>query len=92
MVQQATAYRERVTKEAEGEANKFLQIYETYKNARDVTRRRMYLETLREVLGGANKVIIDQSAGQGTQGVVPYLPLNELRRQRETTAAPEAGG
>ena len=61
MVQQATAYRERVIKESDGEAKKFLQIYETYKNARDVTRRRMYLETLREVLGGANKIIIDQS-------------------------------
>ena len=75
----AEAYRERVTKQAEGDAQRFVQIYDTYKVAPAVTRRRMYLETLREVLGGTHKVIIDGEGG-GTQGVVPYLPLNELRR------------
>ncbi len=81
IIEDANAYRERVTKEAEGEAEKFVQIYEAYKTAPEVTRRRMYLETIRDVIGGANKVIIDQdSQGAATQGVVPYLPLNELRR------------
>ena len=86
IVQDANAYRERVTKEAEGEAEKFVQIYEAYKTAPEVTRRRMYLETIRDVIGGANKVIIDQDSQGSAQGVVPYLPLNELRRNGATTA------
>ena len=45
-----------------------------------MTRKRLYLETMEEVLGNVDKVIIDQSVGEGGQGVVPYLPLNELRR------------
>ena len=56
----------------------------TYVAAPDVTRHRLYIETLRDVLARANKVIIDQGA-KGGQGVVPYLPLNELRRNRPTS-------
>ncbi len=49
--------------------------------APDVTRRRMYLETMEVVLGGMNKVILDGvSGGEAGQGVVPYLPLNDLNR------------
>ncbi len=80
VVQDANAYRERVTKEAEGEAQRFVAVYEGYLTAPEVTRRRMYLETMTEVLNSAVKVIIDPAA-QGA-GVVPYLPLNELRRPR----------
>ncbi len=89
VVQDAEAYRERVTKEAEGEGEKFVQIYEAYQTAPEVTRRRMYLETLRDVIGGASKVIIGQGSGNSAQGVVPYLPLDELRRRRSTVAAEE---
>ncbi len=81
LLEEAAAYRERVIKEAQGEAARFDQIFETYRVAPDVTRRRLYIETLRDVLVGANKVIIDEGAGGG-QGVVPYLPLNELNRNR----------
>ncbi|MDA0786460.1 MAG: FtsH protease activity modulator HflK [Proteobacteria bacterium] len=81
LLEEAAAYRERVIKEAQGEAARFDQIYATYQVAPDVTRRRLYIETLRDVLKGANKVIIDEGAGGG-QGVVPYLPLNELNRNR----------
>jgi membrane protease subunit HflK len=84
IVQEATAYRERVIKEAQGEASRFDQIYETYKVAPDVTRRRLYIETLRDVLEKADKVIIDEGA-EGESGVVPYLPLNELGRNRSTS-------
>lgn len=78
MVEGATAYRERVIMEAEGEAARFNSIYDTYRNAREVTRRRLYLETMQAILSQADIVIIDQNA-EGAQGVVPYLPLNELR-------------
>lgn len=81
LLEEAAAYRERVIKEAQGEASRFDQIYATYQVSPEVTRRRLYIETLRDVLKGANKVIIDEGAGGG-QGVVPYLPLNELNRNR----------
>jgi membrane protease subunit HflK len=77
-VQNAEAYKERLENEAEGEAQRFLSVYAAYKQNPQVTRRRMYLETLQEVLGRTDKVIMDTGV-QG--GAVPYLPLNELRRQ-----------
>ena len=80
LIQQARAYKEQVVKQAEGVAQNFLDVYNSYKDAKDVTRRRIYLETLREVLEGPNKIILDDS-GSG-QGVVPYLPLNELNKKR----------
>ena len=55
----------------------FIDVYNSYKGAKEVTRRRIYLETLREVLEGKNKIILDDNGGQG---VVPYLPLNELKK------------
>jgi len=76
----AEAYRERLLKESEGEAKRFISVYEAYKTAPEVTRRRMYLEALGEVLGSAQKVIIDQRAGSGG-GVVPYLPLPEIQKR-----------
>ena len=76
--QAASAYREQTIAEAEGQANRFLAIYNEYRNAKDVTRRRMFLETMERVFGDMNKVIIDDKASGS--GVVPYLPLNELNR------------
>lgn len=84
IVQEAEAYKEKVIKDAEGEAQRFIAIYESYKAARDVTEKRMYLEALEEVMTGTNKVIIDDKA-QGGQGVVPYLPLNELNKSKGVT-------
>ena len=78
MIQEAEAYKEQVIKEAEGEAQRFLSVYESYKDAKDVTRLRLYLERMQEVLQGSNKIILDQKGGE--QGVVPYLPLNELMK------------
>ena len=65
---------------ADGDAQRFLAVLESYQLAPEVTANRFYLETMEEVLRGVNKVIIDQSQGQ-SQGVVPYLPLNELQRR-----------
>ena len=80
LVQEAKAYKEQVVKQAEGVAQNFIDVYNSYKNAKEVTIERITLETLSEVLEGPNKIILDDS-GSG-QGVVPYLPLNELRNNK----------
>ena len=67
-----------------------MKIYEQYKKAPDVTRERMYLETMERVLGGANKIIVDSD--QGAQGVVPYLPLNELGLAAQPRSPQPTGG
>ncbi len=81
MIQGASAYKEKVVKEADGEAKRFLSVYETYKMAKEVTTRRLFLERMQEVLKNSEKVIIDK--GQGGTGVVPYLPLPELRKRQK---------
>jgi membrane protease subunit HflK len=73
--QEAQAYAARVVNQAEGDASRFVSVYDQYVKAPEVTRKRMYLETMEAVLGGSNKVIMD---GQASQGTVPYLPLNNL--------------
>ncbi len=83
ILQDAEAYRAQVVNDAKGEAARFVSIYEEYAAAPEVTRKRMFLETMEKVLGDVDKVIIDQNVGGGGggNGVVPYLPLNDLRRQ-----------
>jgi membrane protease subunit HflK len=78
--QSAEAYREQTVAEAKGQTARFNQVYEQYKKAPEVTRERLYLETMERVFGGADKIILD-SGGQGS-GVVPYLPLGELSGRR----------
>lgn len=77
VLEEAEGYRARVVNEALGEASRFLAILQEYEVAPEVTRRRLYLETLERVLGDTDLVIIDSETGGS--GVVPYLPLNELR-------------
>jgi membrane protease subunit HflK len=89
ITQAAEAYRSQTVAEATGESARFLKIYEQYKKAPEVTRERMYLETMERVLGHTDKVIVDTK--QGTQGVVPYLPLQELAPSAPK-APPKAGG
>ena len=76
ITQAAEAYKSQTVAEATGQTSRFLKIYEQYKKAPDVTRERMYLETMERVLGGSNKIVVD--TGKNAQGVVPYLPLNEF--------------
>ena len=78
VLEEAEGYRAQVVNEAEGEASRFLAVLEEYRKAPDVTRKRLYLETMEEVLGRVDKIIIDEQSGG--QGVVPYLPLNELKK------------
>jgi membrane protease subunit HflK len=76
-VQQAEAYREQATAEASGQAARFRQVFEEYRKAPDVIRERIFIETMERVLGGVDKIIVDQNG----PGVVPFLPLNELQRR-----------
>jgi membrane protease subunit HflK len=87
IIQQAEGYKQQVTVLAQGEASRFIAVYDQYKRAPDVTRRRIYLETMQDVLGNMNKVILDSRSGQG---VVPYLPLPELQRQQTRPGPPVA--
>jgi len=80
ILQEAEAYKKQVVAAAEGEASRFLAIYNEYVNAKTVTQERMYLETMEKVLANIDKVIIDKSAGSG---VVPYLPLPELKKKKQ---------
>lgn len=90
-LEQAEAYRAEAVNNAQGEAARFNSIYEEYVKAPEVTRRRMYLETMENVLGSVDKIIISESPeGQGT-GVVPYLPLDQLRRPGAATTTTGGG-
>jgi len=77
ILQAAEAYKKEVVAKAEGEASRFTSIFLEYKNAKEVTQERMYLETMEKVLADIDKVIIEKNAGSG---VVPYLPLPELKK------------
>lgn len=79
ILQDAEAYKARVIAEAAGEAERFRLVLEEYQRAPEVTRQRLYLETIEEIYGPAKKVILDEGAGSG---VVPYLPLDELTKKR----------
>ena len=77
IVQEAEGYKLQTVAQATGQVSRFNQVYAQYKKAPEVTRERLYLETMERVLAGTDKIILDQSGGQG-QGVVPYLPLGAL--------------
>ena len=90
ILQAADAYKSQNVAEATGQTSRFGKIYDEYKKAPEVTRKRMYLETMERVMAGTDKIILD-SNGQSGSGVVPYLPLNELRRPQTPAAAPAGG-
>jgi len=85
MIQEAEAYKEQVVNRAEGEAARFLSVYKEYALAKDVTLKRMYLETMESILAGMNKIIIDSS---NSSGVIPYLPLPEINTRRSGQREP----
>ena len=82
--EEAAAYKNRVVQEAQGEAQRFISVYEEYAKAPDITRERLFIETMEKVLKDSNKVII----GQEGPGIIPYLPLPEL--QKRAPAQPPA--
>jgi membrane protease subunit HflK len=82
LLQEAEGYRAQTINQAAGEAARFKSILAEYANAPDVTRQRLYIETMERVLGQVDKILIDESIG-GSNGVLPFLALNELRRAQK---------
>jgi modulator of FtsH protease HflK len=80
ITQAAEGYKQQAVAEAKGQSSRFLQVYDEYKKAPEVTRERIYLETMERVLGSSDKLIYD--GGKSGQGVLPYLPLSELTTRR----------
>jgi membrane protease subunit HflK len=78
MLQEAQGYKQEVIAKAQGEAARFISVYDQFKEARDVTKKRLYLETMEDILQGMNKVIVETKGGQG---VLPYLPLPALKNK-----------
>jgi len=89
ITQAAEAYKSQTVAEATGQTARFIKIYEQYKKAPAVTRERMYLETMEKVLGGTDKIILDSG---NSNGVVPYLPLNELAPSAQPRTQTPTGG
>ena len=85
IVKQAEAYKAEKVAIAQGDAQRFISVYDEYKQAPDITERRLYLETMAGILAGMNKILIDDSDAGGT---VPYLPLDQLLKTRQQ--APDA--
>ncbi len=88
ILQAAQGYRDKVIAESKGEADRFRQVLEEYQKAPDVTRQRIFIDTMRQVLSGADKIIIDDKGGSG---VVPYLPLSELRKHTPASTSTQEG-
>jgi membrane protease subunit HflK len=88
ILQAAQGYRDRVIAEAKGEADRFESVLEQYQKAPDVTRRRIFIDTMQEVLSDTDKIIIDDKGGSG---VVPYLPLTELQKRMPAPATQDGG-
>jgi len=82
----ADGYAQQAVAEAKGQSARFLKVYDEYKKAPDVTRQRIYLETMERVLGSSEKLIYD--TGGSSSGVVPYLPLHDLTARRTPPATP----
>jgi membrane protease subunit HflK len=89
ILQVAEGYQQQAIAEAKGQSARFLKVYDEYKKAPDVTRQRIYLETMERILGSSEKLIYDGGGSSSGQSVVPYLPLSELTPRRQ--AAPAAG-
>jgi modulator of FtsH protease HflK len=90
ILQVAEGYKQQAVAEAKGQSARFLKVYDEYKKAPDVTRQRIYLETMERILGGSQKLVYD--GGGSGQSIVPYLPLSELTPQRPavpTTGQPQ---
>ena len=90
ITQDAEAYKSQTVADANGQTSRFLQVYDQYKKAPDVTRERMYLETMERVLGSNDKTIIDTGGANGP-GVVPYLPLPGLAPPQASSQTPAGG-
>ena len=80
LLQEADGYKESVINKSTGDAKRFLSVYKSYASAKDITTKRIYIETMQDVLKNSNKIIIDSNKN-GLGGVLPYLPLNQLQNK-----------
>jgi modulator of FtsH protease HflK len=80
LVEDAKGYKAQVVAEAKGEAQRFESVYAEYAKAKDVTRERLFLETMEKVIGSSNRIVMDP--GKTGQGVVPYLPLPAIENAK----------
>ena len=87
MIEEANAYKDRVIAKSEGEASRFLNVLSEYKKAPEVTRERLYLDTMQKVLSSSSKVLVDVEGGNN----LLYLPLDKLAGQSESTVGKESG-
>ena len=78
MLNEAQAYESQVVNRAKGDADRFISVYDSYKVDPDVTTSRIYLETMEKVLANVNKIIMDKSSS--SSGIVPYLPIDKLKK------------
>jgi membrane protease subunit HflK len=94
ILEDSEGYRARVVNEAKGDASRFTSVLTEYSKAPEVTRKRLYLERMEQVLGDIDKMILDPAilGGEGGSGVVPYLPLNELGRNSGTRSTTTSEG
>jgi membrane protease subunit HflK len=92
IVKQAEAYKAQKVALAQGDAQRFLSVYEQFKVNPAVTERRLYLDTMSDVFGRMNKVLVDPGLGGGAggAGIVPYLPLDQLLQKSAPARIPEA--
>ena len=80
IIQDAEGYKAEVMADIDGETARFQSVYDQYKLAPDVTRIRLYLDAMQAIYTPASKIIVN---GDKSQGVLPYLPLPELKRAAE---------
>ena len=86
LIAESEGYKAQVIARADGAAQRFISIYNEYLNAKEVTKRRIYLETMEEVMKNTDKIIIDDASGKG---VIPYLPLPELKKRSSSNQSGE---
>jgi membrane protease subunit HflK len=86
ILQVAEGYKQQAIAEAKGQSARFVKVYDEYRKAPDVTRQRIYLETMERILGGSEKLVYDGGGSSG-QSIVPYLPLSELTPRRPAPPA-----
>jgi membrane protease subunit HflK len=87
IIKAADAYKAERVNQATGDSQRFLAIYQQYLQNKEVTTRRIYLDTMEKILGNVNKVLIGKDAGRS--GVLPLLPLGDLAKKLETSMAPK---
>lgn len=89
MLEEASGYRESVIARAEGEANRFSKLREEYSKAPEVTRERLYLETMQQIMGNTSKVLITAEQGQNS---LLYLPLDKMINSSKSSSYSGSSG